>query len=1188
MSADGAIQIDSRTGKDVQAHLLRSAKRADEKPRDWLLFFFFRIVDDEQIEATKARIETCPEDAGHQEALWLDFAHPTLLHAQRRGEEPGPVNAFRDWLSLIAYADSEPLLKRLRGIADAASPKGAAASDATADDPLLAWVYRSFQDGKLTPHEILDGVTLITRLAQTQVPKRQALLEACRKAGAQIGALPTLTLFEVLRQAGLAVAHAKDENQAPLRGETAVSGDKAGGDATGDDEAEERPLPVNLAFTFSGLRKLQLDPTTLASFPDAFKEGMAARAARLHDTGPSAPINWEGELGLPSIHGYFSSGGGFPQRTLDEDFWKEMRRDVAAFNDPADERGEKLRYWLSLLFRGLGMEIVHVELGQDPYAVVDNAPCTKEPRLEHFGFRDGLSQPFVDLGLATPPDGGGRPLPNRTWTAVAPGEIFLDQRDERRALHKLPISADLRAGSTFLVFRKLEQDVAGFRDFIAARRPNGADGRTLAAQMMGRWPDGTPLVLSPSEPKADAGLTEVKLNDFLYAASGPEGDPDGAKCPLGAHIRRANPRDIGGREGASRHRILRRSISYGGPLLPPDAKAKANDEKRGLLFVAANARIDVQFEVIQSEWMNGGEFLGQAGLGRCPLLGAHDGARSDSFLEAKSVAPVTGLPRFVVTRGGDYFFAPGVPVVKALALGETFAPKPGELPYEGYALADYDTPGLFSPKRLRAVGCEPGQLPHCRFATPDPNAPETMVFVARHKDVVNILRGGGQDFSVQHYREAAYAIAGEDMLIGTETADPSPSSRELLSTMLGDAWGSLMGGARAQGMTLPDLLRASARAPLNAAIDRVADDRRLDLIKDLAVPATYAMIAQVFGVPGPDKPSELLVTVPFGRLDRTDLPEEWLPDTRGVDPALLGPATLQLWSVLILADLIGNLQAQALARAFSHQAGLEMRTHLDNLLTQARARMRAAGDADGRLGQPTTLVEAFVYNTLSNPIAYPPGGEAEKLYDRHAATILLELVGTSMATIPLTFGSVMGALFDFRIDLASLLPRLEGNPPTGPLPPGEPNGLQRLIYEAERLNPNAPIRMRRCVTKATLDGGAEIRAGEWVSCLIQAANLDSQAFPEARRFSLSPYVDPTGPVRDWKNYLLFGDDRSVRKCWGRDRVAMIALEECLKAAGRLKRLRRPAGLEGKPQKVGNVTIGLPARFTQATPVTPTV
>jgi len=1163
MSADGAIQIDRHTGKDVQANLLRPAKRSGKKPRDWLLFFFFRILDDEQIEATKTRIANCPEDAAHQEALWLDFAHPTLLHAHRRSEEPGPVNVFRDWLKLIACADAAPLLKRLRDLADAAPPKATATSEAATDDPLLAWVGKSFQDGKLTPREILDGVTLITQMAAGPVADRMALLTACRKAEGQIGALPTLTLFEVLRQAGLSLAPHGEDGQAALRGEAAA------GDAPAD-----HPLPVNLAFTFPGLRKLQLDPVTLASFPDAFKEGMAARAARLHDTGPSSPDTWEGELGLPSIHGYFSGGGGFTQRDLDETFWKEVRGDVAAFNDPADERGEKLRYWMSLLFRGLGMEIVHVELGQDPYTVVDNAPLTQEPRVEHFGFRDGLSQPFVDLGLAPTPLGGGRPLPNRTWKPVEPGEIFLDQPDERGTLHKLPISADLRAGSTFLVFRKLEQDVAGFRAFLASQRPGSTGAQTrLAAQMMGRWPDGTPLVLSPGAPNA-GGLTPAQLNDFRYAVD----DPDGGKCPLGAHIRRTNPRDIGARDAASRHRILRRSISYGGALLPPDVAR--DDERRGLLFVAANARIDVQFEVIQSEWMNGGEFLGQAGLGRCPVLGAHDGRPGDSFLEAGAVAPVTGLPRFVIARGGDYFFAPGVPVVKALAGGETFAPKPGELPYEGYALGDCDTPGLFTPRRLRGVGFDEDQVPRLRIATPDPDGPSTMVFVARHGDVMKILRGDGRDFSVRHYREAAQVIAGEDMLVATDTADPSPSSREQLSLLLRQAWGRLGSGFAGQ-QTLPALLRETARAALGGAIDRIAEARRLDLVKDLAAPATYAVMAKVFGVPGPSRPSDLVDTLPFGRLNLTQVPEDWFgPDGRPEHPPA---ATLQVWSVLILADLIGNLQVQATLRAFSHQAGSEMRAHIDDLLKQAHGRAQAALRGNGRLDEPATLLEAFVHIVVSDPIAYPPGGAAEQLYYRQAATILLELVGTSMATIPLTFASVMGALFDFRIDLAGLLPLLEGAPPTGPLPPGEPNGLQRLIYEAERLNPNAPVRMRYCVADATLSGGARIKAGEWVSCVIQAANLDGKVFDDPRRFSLSPYVDPTGPVRDWKNYLLFGDDGSSRKCWGRDKVAMIVLEECLRAAGRLKRLRRPAGAGGKPEKKGNVTIGLPARFTRVTP-----
>ena len=141
-------------------------------------------------------------------------------------------------------------------------------------------------------------------------------------------------------------------------------------------------------------------------------------------------------------------------------------------------------------------------------------------------------------------------------------------------------------------------------------------------------------------------------------------------CPLGAHVRRTNPRDIGGTNDVRRHRILRRSIGYGGPLLPEGKLGDGN--KRGLLFVAVNSRIDLQFEVVQAAWINRGELLGQAGLGRCPITGANRRRAEDAFLEAGAVAPVVGIPRFVITRGGDYFFAPGINALKAIAAGCKF------------------------------------------------------------------------------------------------------------------------------------------------------------------------------------------------------------------------------------------------------------------------------------------------------------------------------------------------------------------------------------------------------------------------------------------------------------------------------------------------------------------------------------
>ena len=112
-----------------------------------------------------------------------------------------------------------------------------------------------------------------------------------------IGPLATVTVCEMLRQCAPAWCNpdSKKTSAGIVRGEAAEA-----------PTLTRDCTPDNVAFTYSGLTALKMDGDTLASFPDAFKEGMAARADRLHDTGPSAPEAWEGELGLPSVHGYFT------------------------------------------------------------------------------------------------------------------------------------------------------------------------------------------------------------------------------------------------------------------------------------------------------------------------------------------------------------------------------------------------------------------------------------------------------------------------------------------------------------------------------------------------------------------------------------------------------------------------------------------------------------------------------------------------------------------------------------------------------------------------------------------------------------------------------------------------------------------------------------------------------------------
>ena len=438
------------------------------------------------------------------------------------------------------------------------------------------WMPSRFENGMLDVRFVQSLVRLYAK-PDDFAKELEAINERVKTAApdGKIGPLATVTLCEMMRQCAPAWCNpdSKKTSAGIVRGEAAEA------------PALTRDCtPDNVAFTYSGLTALKMNGDTLASFPDAFKEGMAARADRLHDTGPSAPEAWEGELGLPSVHGYFTgsfdlSEGDAPK----ESFWKAMRRDVEAFNNPVSELGQTLRFGFRILFRVYGMEILHIELGQFPYEVEGDTVRPFDSRVEHFGFRDGLSQPFVDMKLGAPPPGGGTPGQDGTWTPVAPGEILLSEPDEDNQTHRRPINKTLRLGSTFLVFRKLEQDVSGFRAFLDRCCPGDHKAQeALAAQFVGRWQNGAPLVSSSAHASSAGQSKDAALNDFRYAAD----DPLGKQCPLGAHIRRANPRDTGGRREARRHRILRRGISYGGPLLKegvPD-----DGERRGLLFVAAN------------------------------------------------------------------------------------------------------------------------------------------------------------------------------------------------------------------------------------------------------------------------------------------------------------------------------------------------------------------------------------------------------------------------------------------------------------------------------------------------------------------------------------------------------------------------------------------------------------------------
>lgn len=218
-----------------------------------------------------------------------------------------------------------------------------------------------------------------------------------------------------------------------------------------------------------------------------------------------------------------------------------------------------------------------------------------------------------------------------------------------------PAPAALSTNGSFLVYRKLHQNVAAFRRQLAeaARSYPGGEG-LLAAKIVGRWRDGTPLALSPERPDPALAGDEHRNNAFSYGD-----DPDGLACPIGAHIRRVNPRAGLPFDGklVNRHRIVRRGIPYGEPL---PAEADDDGEDRGVIFMCLQASIARQFEFVQSQWLNGGNVFG-LGEDQDLLLGPQDGKPPNKMTVPGDSPFLLGpLERVVTVKGGEYFFVPGI------------------------------------------------------------------------------------------------------------------------------------------------------------------------------------------------------------------------------------------------------------------------------------------------------------------------------------------------------------------------------------------------------------------------------------------------------------------------------------------------------------------------------------------------
>jgi Dyp-type peroxidase family len=378
---------------------------------------------------------------------------------------------------------------------------------------------------------------------------------------------------------------------------------------------------LSVAISYAGLEALGLPEESLRSFPEAFREGMAARARQLRDEGLNDPKNWEAAFGKGPVHialSLFSDSEENKQRMLDN-----ARQQI-------DQSSR-----------------IHVSFRQDFGAQPGD--------LNSLGYKDGIDQPAIEGSGVEPPPGWGRP--------IKAGEFLLGYPGEAGVPLPMPQPDVLGRNGTYVGVRKYQSRVGAFNRFLRANGGTEQERELLAAKLVGRWRSGAPLTLAPDVDDPALGADNLRNNHFDYS-----NDAHGRRAPFGCHIRRMNPRDtqLTRLTDGNIHRLIRRGTTYG---VPYDANALSEEDDnmpRGAYFLFISARAMATMEFLQQEWINDGNFIG-IGDERDPIIGLQEEGAIFTIPREPVRRRVHGIETFNVLRGGEYFFMPSLSALKWLA-----------------------------------------------------------------------------------------------------------------------------------------------------------------------------------------------------------------------------------------------------------------------------------------------------------------------------------------------------------------------------------------------------------------------------------------------------------------------------------------------------------------------------------------